>query len=50
VRCDRSTMTQDDLDAGRLVVVVEIAVAVAIQRINVVLTRTGDTVTLERAA
>lgn len=50
VRCDRTTMTQDDVDAGRLVVVVEIAVAVSIQRINVVLTRTGDTVTLERAA
>jgi len=50
VRCDRSTMTQDDLDAGRLVVIVEVATAVSIQRINVVLTRTGDTVTLERAA
>lgn len=50
VRCDRSTMTQDDLDAGRLVVMVELAVAAAIQRIQVVLTRTGDSVALERAA
>lgn len=50
VRCDRSTMSQDDLDAGRLIVVVEIALAVSIQRIQVVLTRTGDTVKLERAA
>lgn len=50
VRCDRSTMTQDDLDAGRLVVVVEMTLSVSIQRIHVVLTRTGDTVQLERAA
>jgi hypothetical protein len=50
VRCDRTTMTQDDLDAGRLIVHVELAISVAIQRIEVVLTRTGDQVTAERAA
>jgi hypothetical protein len=50
VRCDRTTMTQDDLDAGRLIAHVELAAASAIQRIHVVLTRTGQGVALERAA
>jgi hypothetical protein len=50
VRCDRATMTQDDLDAGRLIAEVEIALTVSIQRINLVLTRTADGVSLERAA
>lgn len=50
VRCDRTTMTQDDIDAGRLIAQIELAVSVAIQRIEVVLTRTGNAVTLERAA
>ncbi len=38
VRCDRTTMTQDDLDAGRLVAEVELDAAAAIERIHVVLT------------
>jgi phage tail sheath protein FI len=38
VRCDRTTMTQDDLDNGRLVAVVELDPAAAIERIRVVLT------------
>ena len=50
VRCDRSTMTQDDLDAGRVIVMVEVALTVSIQRINVMLTRTRDGLQLERAA
>lgn len=37
VRCDRSTMTQADLDAGRLVAVVRVRPAMAIERITVVL-------------
>jgi hypothetical protein len=37
VRCDRTTMTQNDLDAGRLVVVVQVRPAMAIERITVVL-------------
>ncbi|NTX06654.1 phage tail sheath protein [Myxococcus sp. CA051A] len=38
VRCDRTTMTQDDLDAGRLVAEVEFDAAAALERIHVVLT------------
>ncbi|WP_257446339.1 phage tail sheath protein [Archangium lipolyticum] len=38
VRCDRTTMTQDDLDAGRLVAEVVFDAAAAIERIHVVLT------------
>lgn len=38
VRCDRTTMTQDDLDAGRLVAELVFDAAAAIERIHVVLT------------
>jgi hypothetical protein len=38
VRCDRTTMTQDDLDNGRLVAEVGFDASVAIERIHVVLT------------
>ncbi len=37
VRCDRSTMTQNDLDNGRLVCVIEFSAALSIERITVVL-------------
>jgi len=37
VRCDRSTMTQYDLDAGRVVVSVQFQAALPIERITVVL-------------
>jgi len=37
VRCDRSTMTQADLDAGRMVVEITVQPAAAIERITVVL-------------
>lgn len=37
VRCDRSTMTQADIDAGRILVHVHLEVAVAIEAIRVVL-------------
>jgi len=37
VRCDRGTMTQNDLDNGRLVVVIQVRPAMAIERITVVL-------------
>ncbi|MGC3984319.1 MAG: phage tail protein [Pseudorhodoferax sp.] len=37
VRCDRSTMTQADLDAGRLVAVLQVRPAMAIEQITVVL-------------
>jgi hypothetical protein len=37
VRCDRSTMTQADLDAGRLVAKISVLPAAAIERITVVL-------------
>jgi hypothetical protein len=48
IRCDRTTMTQDDLDAGRLVAVVEFDAAPAIERIHVVLTvAEGGAVTLQ---
>jgi hypothetical protein len=48
IRCDRTTMTQDDLDAGRLVATVEFDAAPAIERIHVVLTvAEGGAVTLQ---
>jgi hypothetical protein len=50
VRCDRTTTTQDDLDAGRVIIEVDVALALSIQRINVVVTRAGGAATLERAA
>jgi phage tail sheath protein FI len=37
VRCGRNTMTQSDLDAGRLVVEITLRPAAAIERITVVL-------------
>ena len=37
VRCDRSTMTQADLDAGRLVAKVTVLPVAAIERITIVL-------------
>jgi hypothetical protein len=37
VRCDRSTMSQADLDAGRLIALVSVSPAVSIERITVVL-------------
>lgn len=37
VACDRSTMTQNDLDAGRLIVRVSVQPAMSIERITVVL-------------
>jgi uncharacterized protein len=37
VRCDRSTMTQNDIDNGRLIAEVTLAPAAAIERITVVL-------------
>jgi hypothetical protein len=43
VRCDRSTMTQADLDAGRLIVEISVRPAVSIERITVVL-NLGNTV------
>lgn len=47
IRCDRTTMTQDDLDAGRLVAEVAFDAAAAIERIHVVLTvAEGGAVTL----
>lgn len=38
IRCDASTMTQDDLDAGRVIAEVSIAAALGIDRITVLLT------------
>lgn len=40
VRCDRTTMTQADIDAGRLLVHVQVEIAVAIEAIQVVLALT----------
>ncbi|HYO70665.1 MAG TPA: phage tail sheath protein [Archangium sp.] len=45
IRCDRTTMTQDDLDAGRLVAEVEFDAAASIERIHVVLTLAEEGVT-----
>jgi uncharacterized protein len=50
VRCDRTTMTQDDIDNGRLVAEITVDVTVSIQRLDVTLTRNGSRITLERAA
>ena len=41
VRCDRSTMTQADLDAGRLIVEISVRPAMSIERITVVLNLTN---------
>jgi uncharacterized protein len=37
VRCDRSTMTQNDIDNGRVLVEVTLAPAAAIEHISIVL-------------
>ena len=37
VRCDRSTMTQNDIDAGRLIVEISVLPAAAVERITIVL-------------
>jgi phage tail sheath protein FI len=37
VRCDRSTMTQNDVDNGRLMVEISVRPAASIERITVVL-------------
>ncbi len=50
VRCDRTTMTQDDLDGGRAIAEVVVSLTVSIQRINVTMTRTGGHAARERAA
>ncbi|MDB5801307.1 MAG: hypothetical protein JWL63_2246 [Rhodocyclales bacterium] len=41
VRCDNSTMTQADLDAGRMIVQISVRPAVSIERITVVLNLTN---------
>ncbi len=41
VRCDRSTMTQNDLDAGRLVAEISVLPVAAVERITVVLDLVG---------
>ncbi len=46
VRCDRSTMTQADLDAGRLIVEISLRPAASIERITVVL-NLGNAATAE---
>ena len=48
VRCDRNTMTQNDLDNGRLIVEITVQPAVSIERITVVL-NLGNTATSGRA-
>ncbi|NJD04915.1 MAG: hypothetical protein FIA97_00255 [Methylococcaceae bacterium] len=51
VRCDRTTMTQNDIDAGRVVAVIEFTAAQPIQRIVVTLALGGSgEVTLREAA
>lgn len=50
VRCDRTTMSQDDIDNGRLVAMITVNVGVSIQRLDVTLTRTGGRITAEHAA
>jgi hypothetical protein len=52
VRCDRSTMTQADIDAGRLIVEITVQPAMSIENITVVLNlnNAGDTVALREAA
>jgi hypothetical protein len=46
VRCDRSTMTQDDIDAGRAICRVSFQAAAPIERISVVLQLVGGRVSL----
>jgi uncharacterized protein len=42
VRCDRTTMTQNDLDAGRMIAIVQISPAAPIDTITVVLVLNED--------
>lgn len=48
VRCDRTTMTRDDLDAGRLVVMVELDPAASLERLQVRLSSLEGGVTLRQ--
>ncbi|NVI97069.1 phage tail sheath protein [Myxococcus sp. AM009] len=48
VRCDRTTMTQDDLDNGRLIALVELAPAAAIERVQVLLSALEGDVSLQQ--
>lgn len=50
VRCDRSTMTQADLDAGRLIARVSMTIAQPVQRITVTLDLTGAAPPMAEAA
>jgi len=52
VRCDRATMTQADLDAGRMIVEITVQPAASIERITVVLDlhNAGGPATLREAA
>src|SRR5262249_59913772 len=50
VRCDRSTMTQADLDAGRLIARVAVTAAQPVQRISVTLALIGDAGVMMEAA
>ena len=52
VRCDRSTMTQADLDAGRLLVEITVRPAMSVEQITVVLNLrdAGEPVQMQRAA
>jgi Bacteriophage tail sheath protein len=42
VRCDRTTMTQDDLDEGRLIATIELDPAAALERLRMVLAVAQD--------
>jgi len=42
VRCDRTTMTQDDLDNGRLIATIELDPAAALERLRMVLSVAQD--------
>jgi phage tail sheath protein FI len=53
VRCDRSTMTQNDIDHGRVVAEVRLVPAAAVEQISIVLALDGGggaSVTLREAA
>jgi len=50
VRCDNSTMTQADLDAGRVVATIELAPAQPVERITVTLALGANGVEQREAA
>jgi len=50
VRCDRTTMTQDDLDNGRLIARIEVQPAAALERLRVVLAVAQDGVAVTQGA